>query len=394
MPIRDDGCRGSVSVDGMAPGEPSFTLGIEEEYHLVERRGGGLAVEPPPAMLQAAQARLGERAMPEFLKSQIEVATRKCTSLAEARGELVELRRTVAELAGDHGLAPIAASTHPFAEWDQVKHSERERYVQLARDLQGVARRLVICGMHVHVGIEDPDLRIDLMSQVAYFLPHLLALSTSSPFWRGEDTGLKSYRISVFQGLPRTGLPETFASWGEYQRHIGVLVSAGLIEDASKLWWDIRASARFPTLEMRITDVCTRLDDGISVAALYRCLLRMLWRLRRSNQRWRNYARMLVDENRWRAQRYGIGEGLVDFGKGAVVPYRDLLEEIFELVAPDAEAFGCQAEVAHARTILERGTSADRQTEVYRAAIAEGATQPEALRHVVEWLIAETVAGF
>ncbi|MSP50229.1 MAG: carboxylate-amine ligase [Alphaproteobacteria bacterium] len=376
------------------PAEPSFTLGIEEEYHLVERASGSLAVEPPPAMLQAAVARLGERAMPEFLKSQIEVATRKCSSLAEARIELVELRRTIAELAGEHGLAPIAASTHPFTDWGGLKHSEHARYVQLSRDLQGVARRLVICGMHVHVGIEDEDLRIDLMSQVAYFLPHLLALSTSSPFWRGEDTGLKSYRISIFQELPRTGLPEIFASWGEYQRHVQVLVQAGLIEDASKLWWDIRASARFPTLEMRITDVCTRLDDAITIAALYRCLLRMLWRLRRSNQRWRNYARMLVYENRWRAQRYGIEEGLVDFGKGVVVPYRDLLEEILELVRPDAEALGCTTEVGHARTILERGTSADRQRAVYREAVAAGATPPEALRRVVDWLVAETVAGF
>jgi carboxylate-amine ligase len=247
--------------------------------------------------------------------------------------------------------------------------------------------------MHVHIGIEDEDLRIDLMSQVAYFLPHLLALSTSSPFWRGEDTGLKSYRISVFQELPRTGLPEVFASWSEYQRHVQILVQAGLIEDASKFWWDIRPSARFPTLEMRVTDVCTRLDDGLAIAALYRCLLRMLWRLRRSNQRWRIYARMLVYENRWRAQRYGHDEGMVDFGKGVVVPYRDLLEEIIDLVAPDAAHFGCEAEVAHARTILERGTSADRQRQVYREAIASGAKPAEALKRVVAWLIEETVAG-
>lgn len=375
------------------PAEPSFTLGIEEEYHLVERATGALAAEPPPAMLQAAQDRLGERAMPEFLKSQIEVATRKCTSLAEARLELVELRRTVAELASEHGLAPIAASTHPFADWGRLKHSDRQRYVQLAHDLQGVARRLVICGMHVHVGIEDEHLRIDLMNQMAYFLPHLLALSTSSPFWRGEDTGLKSYRISVFNELPRTGLPQGFASWGEYQRHVQVLVSAGLIDDASKFWWDLRPSARFPTLEMRITDVCTSLDDGIAIAALYRCLLRLLWRLRRSNQRWRLYAHMLIDENRWRAQRYGIEEGLVDFGKGVVVPYRDLLEEILELIAPDAAHFGCEAEVAHARTILDRGTSAERQRQVYRDALAAGAAPPEALKRVVDWLVEETVAG-
>ena len=243
----------------------------------------------------------------------------------------------MAEVTARHGLAPIAASTHPFASWHLQKHTDKERYNILAQDLQAPGRRLVICGMHVHIGIEDPQLRIDFMGQVAYFLPHLLALSTSSPFWGGEDTGLKSYRMAVFNELPRTGLPELFESWGEYERHLKALIAAGVIEDGSKLWWDVRPSARFPTLEMRITDVCTTLDDGIAVAALYRCLLRMLWRLRRSNQRWRRYAAMLINENRWRAQRYGTDAGLADFGKGEIVPYADLLEEMIELVREDAE---------------------------------------------------------
>jgi carboxylate-amine ligase len=373
--------------------EPSFTVGIEEEYHLVDRATRDLASEPPPGLMEECKEALDEQVSPEFLRTQIEVGTRVCGSLAEARADLARLRATVARVAGRHGLAPIAAATHPFADWDAQKPTDAQRYATIARDLQMVGRRLVICGMHVHVGIDDEELRIDLMNQVAYFLPHLLALSTSSPFWRGEDTGLKSYRVSVFNGLPRTGLPEMFASWGEYQRHINMLTGAGVIDDATKLWWDVRPSARFPTLEMRITDICTRLDDTISIAALFRCLLRMLWRLRRNNQRWRLYARMLVEENRWRAQRYGTDEGLVDFGKGAIVPYATLLEEIIQLVAEDAAHFGCTAEVAASRDILARGTSADRQLRVFRAALAEGGARRAALDRVVDHLIAETVEG-
>jgi carboxylate-amine ligase len=374
-------------------GEPAFTIGIEEEYFLVSRQTRDIVTDPPPGMMAECSDLLEGQVSPEFLRSQIEVGTRVCASLDEARTDLARLRATVAKVAARHDLAPLAASTHPFAQWDSQKTTDKERYSLLARDLQGVGRRLVICGMHVHVAIDDEELRIDLMNQVAYFLPHLLALSTSSPFWRGRDTGLKSYRISVFNELPRTGLPEYFDSWGEYQRQVMRLVRAGLIEDASKLWWDIRPSARFSTLELRITDVCTRLDDAIAIAAVYRCLLRMLWRLRRHNQRWRIYARMLVDENRWRAQRYGLDAGLVDFGRGEIVPYPLLLEELLELIAEDAAHFGCEAEVAAARAILSRGTSAHRQLKVYRDALAAGLEPDEALRAVVDAGIAETVVG-
>ncbi len=373
--------------------EPAFTIGIEEEYLLVDRVTRDLVRDPPAELLDECQALLEGRASPEFLRCQIEVGTGICGTMAEARADLARLRRTVAAVASRHGLAPIAASTHPSAAWDAQQRTDKERYHRIARDIQAPARRLTICGMHVHVGIADPDLRIDLMSQAAYFLPHLLALSTSSPFWRGLDTGLKSYRIAVFDELPRTGLPEQFDSYGEFERHLNVLVAAGVIEDGSKLWWDIRPSVRFPTLEMRISDVCTRLDDAIAVAALYRCLLRMLWRLRRHNQRWRRYAAMLVNENRWRAQRYGFDEGLVDFGRGEIVPYAELLEEMIALVAEDAAHFGCAAEIAHARDILARGTSAHRQVARYREALAGGSEPAEALTAVVDWLVEETVAG-
>ncbi|MBX3455940.1 carboxylate-amine ligase [Ferrovibrio sp.] len=368
-----------------------FTIGLEEEYLLVDRDSGALAVQPPAAMLAECETLVGGQVNPEFLQCQIEVATAVCQDMAEARAELVRLRGTVAGVAGRHGLAPIAAGTHPFARWADQRHTDRPRYDALANDLAGVARRLVICGLHVHVGIEDEDLRIDLMNQISYFLPHLLALSTSSPFWQGEETGLQSFRLSVFDSLPRTGLPERFESWGEYQRVVSRLVQAGLIEDATKLWWDIRPSARFPTLEMRVTDVCTRLDDAISIAALFRCLLAMLLRLKQRNQRWRIYANALIDENRWLAARYGIHGALVDFGKGERLAYAGLLEELIELVREEAVAMGCLAEVERARGILARGSSAHRQLQVYRAALDNGMDRAAALRAVVAWLMAETV---
>jgi len=372
---------------------PSFTIGIEEEYLLVDRATRDLAGDPPAAMFEECESRIKGLIRPEFLQSQIEVGTRVSQTIQQAGGDLARLRRTVAEVAAENGLAPIAASTHPFSEWQEQKHTDKDRYNVLARNMQAVARRLLICGMHVHVGIEDDELRIDLMNQVGYFLPHLLALSTSSPFWRGEDTGLKSYRLSVFDELPRTGLPEHFASYTEYQRHVDVLTAAGLIEDATMLWWDVRLSARFPTLEMRVTDVCTRLEDAVAIAALFVCILHLLYRLRRDNQRWRIYASMLVNENRWRAQRYGFDEGLVDFGKGEVVPCADLLDELLELVHTDAEAFGCMAEVEHCRAIIKRGTSAHRQLATYAEAVNAGASREEALVAVVDMLIAETVSG-
>jgi glutamate---cysteine ligase / carboxylate-amine ligase len=374
----------------MAISEPSFSIGIEEEYLLVDKETRDLAPEPPPALLAKCEEALRGQVSPEFLRSQIEVGTRVCRSVQEARDELVHLRSTLGGIAGKFGLAPIASSTHPFAQWQSQHHTDKERYNVLAKDLQHVARRLVICGMHVHVGIEDDDLRIDLLGQAPYFLPHLLALSTSSPFWQGAQTGLKSYRLSVFDELPRTGLPHNFSSYSEYARTIELLVSAGLIEDAIKIWWDMRPSARFPTLEMRITDVCPLIEDAIAIAALYVCILRLLYRLRRQNQRWRHYPPFLIRENRWRAQRYGVEQGMVDFGKGAIVPFSHLLEELFELVAEDAAYFGCSAEVAHARTILQRGTSADRQLARYEAVKALGGSEEAALIAVVDEIVEET----
>ena len=372
---------------------PSFTIGVEEEYLIVDPETRDLVKDLPPGLMQQIEGILGQQVAPEFLRSQIEIGTVVSATIQDARRDLARLRRTVADVAGEYGLAPIAASTHPFADWWHQRHTDKDRYNELADAMGGVVRRLLICGMHVHVCVEEEDLRIDLMNQVLYFLPHLLALSTSSPFWHGLDSGLKSYRTSVFRALPRTGMPDEFSDWSDYRRHVAVLTNVGVVEDATKLWWDLRPSDRYPTLEMRASDICTSIDDAMTIAAIYTSLLSMLYRARLSNQRWRIYSRMLINENVWRAQRYGISDSLIDFAKGQLVPYPDLLEEIIDLVGEDADELGCRAEVEHARVILARGTSADRQLAIYHSSIESGASDEEALHNVVDFLIEETVAN-
>jgi glutamate---cysteine ligase / carboxylate-amine ligase len=374
----------------MTTKRPSFTIGIEEEYLIVDRETRNLVQDLPEGLMRACEELLGEQVSPEFLRSQIEVGTKVCRNVPEARQDLARLRRAIVDVTGEYGLAPISASTHPFAIWGEQLHTDKERYNVLAKALGGVIRRLLICGMHVHVGIEDADLRIDLMNQVLYFMPHLLAMSTSSPFWQGTDTGLKSYRTSVFRAVPRTGIPDEFGSWADYERHVQVLIDAGVIEDATKLWWDLRPSHRYPTLEMRASDICTSIDDAMAVAAMYQSLLYMLYERRVHNQRWRLYSRMLLSENTWRAQRYGVEESLIDFGRSALVPYDELMEELIVLVTPGAQELGCMDEVLHVRTIIQRGTSADRQLSAFEKATSSGASDEEALMEVVDWLIDET----
>ncbi|HSF93592.1 MAG TPA: carboxylate-amine ligase [Thermohalobaculum sp.] len=368
---------------------PSFTIGIEEEYLVVDRETRDLVREPEPGFLERCSELLGEQVTPEYLQCQIEVGTRPHGTVAEGKAELVKMREGIAEAAAEFGYAPIAASTHPFAEWRSQTHTRKPRYDELRADLGAAVRRLLICGCHVHVCIEDEDLRIDLMTQAAYFLPHLLALSCSSPFWRGEDSGLASYRLTVFDALPRTGLPDMVTSYSEYQRLVSQLVSAGCIEDATKIWWDIRPSAKFPTLEQRVTDVCSRAEDVACIAAMFQSLMAFLYRLRTRNQRWRLYPATLIRENRWRAQRYGTKGKLVDHGRSVLAPFADLIEELIELLGPDAEALGCKPELLHARRIAREGTSADRQRAVYEKALAAGAEPAEALRAVVDALIGE-----
>ncbi len=368
--------------------EPEFTIGIEEEYLLIDTGSMALA-EAPAGLMDACRSALQDQVSPEYLNCQIEVGTKVCASVAEAREDLKRLRACIAHEAGKFGLAPIAASCHPFSDWREQKRTDKDRYNDLSADLAGVVRRMLICGMHVHVGIDPPDRRIDLMNQLSYFLPHLLALSCSSPFWQGQDTGLDSYRLTVFDNLPRTGLPPRMSSFGEFERSVQVLVDLGAIEDASKIWWDLRPSSKFPTIESRICDVQPRLEDALTLAALTQALSRMLWRLSVRNQRWRIYEKFLISENRWRAQRYGVREGLIDFGLGEIVPFEDLVAEMLEIIAEDAVHFGSANEVSRAREIAANGTSADRQRRVFTAATEAGKGRDAALAAVVAHLIEE-----
>lgn len=370
-----------------------FTIGMEEEYFVVDRDSRDLVPDLPEALLSKLLDPPIGATSPEFIRSQIEIGTPVCDDITELSESLRIMRTFVSESVSEHNMAIIAASTHPFAKWGQQRHVNRVRYNLLAEALQGVVRRLLICGMHVHVGIDERDARIDVMNQVSYFLPHLLALSGSSPFWHGTDTGLKSYRPAVFRALPRTGLPDAFTSWSDYERHVEVLVDTGVIEDASKLWWDIRPSTRYPTLEMRSTDIATRYEDGIVIAAMYQALVATLTELRMNNQKWRIYSRMLISENSWRAQRYGVDEPLIDFGRSELVPMPQLIDELIDIVGAQAVALGSVEQMERARSIVAGGTSADRQRSVFEQAMADGAESSEALRQVVDHLISETVEG-
>jgi carboxylate-amine ligase len=372
--------------------DANFTFGLEEEYFLVDLRSRDLVISPPSGLMADCRRLLGDRVHPEFLRCQIEVATAICRTADEARGELRELRRTVAACAAEYGLAPVAASTHPFADWYQQLSTEKARYARLESDLQAVIRRRMVCGLHVHVAVEPPPLRFELFQRVIPFLPYFLALSASSPFWRGEPTGISSYRLSVLNDAPRTALPPSFRGIREYDRAVQTLVDSGQIADATMIWWDVRPSARFPTLELRINDVCTRLDDAAAIASLYRCTLRMLARLRRGSPH-RGVSPMLVDENRWLAQRDGSAAALIDYAAGAKVGFAQIFEAWMELIGEDAAALGAEREIAHARRIVREGTSARRQLTVFEAAVAAGETSERALKAVVDHLISETVEG-
>jgi carboxylate-amine ligase len=376
----------------MTTREPTFTLGIEEEYLLVDRDSRDAVNDPPREIFEQCAKQAEHGAVDhELLRSQIETETRVCETVAEARHELAELRRLAHDVSAQYNIAPIAASTHPFAEWHAQHSTDKQRYHALFRDMQTIARRMLICGTHVHVGIENDELRLELLNQFSQFLPLLLALSTSSPFWQGENTGLKSFRLTVFDNFPRTGLPEQFRDYHDYQQHMKILEKAEVIQDPTFIWWDMRISARYPTLECRIADMCTRLDDAISLAALTQSILHYLYRMKRDRKTVPVYSRFLVDQNRWRAIRYGVDEGLLDLASEKVIPVNDWLESIAENVYRDAEELGCVKELEQALDIPKNGTSAHKQIATYEQACAAGKAPIKALHDVVDMLIEETV---
>jgi carboxylate-amine ligase len=368
----------------------TFSIGIEEEYLLVDPETRSLATRQPAGFMARCKEALGPKVTHEFLQSQVEIGTGVCATVAEAREELVHLRQAIAEAAREFGMRMIAASTHPWAHWREQEPVDMERYRILGAEHQSLSRRMAVCGMHVHAGIQDPDLRVDLMSQVSYFMPHLLALSGSSPFWEGHDTGLKAFRPIIIGDLPRSGLPEIFESWNDWTEMLQALAESGMVTDPSKIWWDIRPSAKHPTLEIRICDICTWAADGLTIAALYQSILGFLYYLKSHNLRWRHYRRILILENKWRAQRYGVDAKMADWGRRVLVPLPDLIDELVEILRPHAEALGCLAEVEHARVIARRGTSSDHQLKVYNAALEGGSSERGAQAAVVDWLIEQT----
>jgi len=364
--------------------EPSLTIGIEEEYQIIDPASRELRSYVQRFLAQG-QTVLRDQIHPEFLQSQIELGTRICRNIKEARVEVTQMRRSIWDLARDEGLWVAAAGTHPFSSWARQEISPFGRYPELARFLQDVGRRLLIFGMHVHIGIEDREMLIEVMNQMRYFLPHLLALSTSSPFWHGRDTGLKSYRSVVFESLPRTGIPPVFTTRSDYKDYLGTLLVTNSIDEATHIWWDARPSEKFPTLEIRIPDMCTRIDETICLAALAQAIAAKLVQLRKANQSWRLYQNHLIDENKWRAVRYGIQDKMIDFGKNQEVPVPDLIAEMLEWVDDVVDDLGSRTEIEYARDIIQHGTSADRQLEVYE--------QTGDFRAVVDHVVRETQEG-
>jgi carboxylate-amine ligase len=365
--------------------EPSLTLGIEEEYQIVDPETRELT-SYITEILESDHVVLHEQLKPELHQSVVEVGSTVCMNIQEARAEVVRMRRLVSEKVDEGGLKIVAAGTHPFSAWTEQEITPLERYLGIREDLQQVAARNLIFGMHVHVGIEDREFLIDAMNVSRYFLPHVLALSTSSPFWEGRNTGFHSYRTINWRNFPRTGLPKRFQSWGEYEYLVETLVRSNTIPDSSKIWWDLRPNHSYPTLEFRVCDMCTRVDEVVCIAAIFQAIVAKLWRLRRDNLTFRVYPETLIDANKWRAARYGVGGKLIDFGKQTELPAPELIRELVEWFLDDVvDDLGSREEVGHALDILERGSSAQRQLAVYE--------ETDDLKAVVDHLIEETALG-
>jgi carboxylate-amine ligase len=367
------------------PETPTFSIGIEEEYQIIDPETRELK-SYITEMLEAGKMTLREQVKAELHQSIVEVGTKVCRTVDEARAELVRLRRGVMDLAAHKGLKIAAAGTHPFSSWKEQEITPLERYAGVKQDMQELAQRLLIFGTHVHIGIEDREFMIDAMNVARYMLPHLLCLSTSSPFWMGRNTGLMSYRSIIFRNFPRTGIPREFRSWNDFNEVVNVLVKTGCIPNGSKIWWDIRPNWNYPTLEIRICDVCTRVDEAVCIAALYQAIIYKIWKLRRDNMTFRIYPLELIEENKWRAVRYGLSGKMIDFGKQEEFPAKDLCRELVGWFVDDVvDELGSRKEVEYAYRILEEGTSADRQLATFQSS--------GSLQAVVDRMIQETEEG-
>lgn len=373
-----------TDVAGLLDGQ--FTLGIEEEFQIVHHETRELHSYVSKLLDETPEGSvLRERVRPEMHQSVVETGTGICRDIRQARDEITELRGQLGELAKKGGMRIVAAGTHPFSDWKQQEITDRERYHQVVEDLQDVARGNLIFGLHVHVGIKDKEVAMALANQCRYFLPHILALSTSSPFWIGRSTGLKSIRSEIFKRFPRTGIPGKFESFKSFESFVELLIKTGCIDNAKRIWWDVRCHPFFDTVEVRICDMTTRIDDTLGIAALIQALMGKLYLLYRRNQGWREYSHMLIEENKWRAVRYGLDGQLIDFGKREQVPIRVLIEELLDFVLEAADIFHTQDDLDRVRTICRDGASADRQLRVFR--------ETGSLRAVVDDLAEQTMLG-
>ena len=365
--------------------EPSFTIGIEEEYQTVDPVSRDLRSHIQSEILEKGKVLLQEKVKAELHQAVVEVGTSVCKNIKEAKAEVKALRQNMIKLARDNGLRLASAATHPFADWRVQEITPDDRYKNIVEDMQLVARANLIFGLHVHIGVEDRETAIHMMNHARYFLPHILALSTNSPFWLGMNTGLKSYRCKVFDKFPRTNIPDYFPSWGEYDNFIKLLIKTNCIDNAKKIWWDIRPHPFFNTLEFRICDIPMRVDETIALAALIQATVAKLYKLYTANQGFRLYRRALLMENKWRAARYGLDGKLIDFGKQKEVPARDLIHEYLDFVDDVADELDSREELNYIREILEMGTGADRQLRVFQ--------KTGDLKQVVDYIIEETEAG-
>jgi glutamate---cysteine ligase / carboxylate-amine ligase len=362
----------------------TFTLGIEEEFAIIDPETRELRSHIQE-ILEGGKVTLKEQIRPEMHQSVVELGTEICQSVVDARAHVIELRTKLAELAGRGGLKIASVGTHPFSHWRDQLITQGERYQEIVKDMQQLARANLIFGLHVHVGIPDRQSAIHVMNQARYFLPHIYALSANSPFWVGQDTGLKGYRLKVFERFPRTGIPDAFESLSEYEDYCKLLVKTGCVDNAKKIWWDIRLHPFFETLEVRVCDAQSRVDDTLAIAALIQAVIAKLHTLLRQNITFRVYRRRLLDENRWRASRYGIDGKLIDFGKETEVETRSLLNELLEFVSTEVNELGTEREMAHIERIMREGTGADRQLAVWERA--------HDMKTVVDHIVAETYEG-
>jgi glutamate---cysteine ligase / carboxylate-amine ligase len=371
------------SGDGIV--RPSLSIGIEEEYQTIDPVTRDLKSHIHAEIVQKGKLLLAERVKPEMHQSVVEIGTGVCRNIQEAKEEIRDIRTQIIGLARQNGLRLAAGGTHPFAQWREQEIYPDDRYKTIVEDLKMVARANLIFGLHVHIGVEDRETGIQLMNSARYFLPHLLALSANSPFWLGMETGLRSYRCKVFDKFPRTNVPDIYQSWSEFDNYVKLLIQTGCIDNAKKIWWDIRPHPHFPTLEFRVCDMPMRLEESIAIAALCQAIIAKLYQLHERNLSFRHYSRALIMENKWRAARYGLDGKMIDFGKQTEVPARQLMEEILDFVDDVSGELGSREEVGYVRRILEHGSGADRQLRVFH--------ETGDLKQVVDYMIQETEYG-